>query len=197
MTTTTEHDDLAERAVSLVEADRLRLARAIARQIQVTVPRYQSVDADALAGNIHTVLGSVRPLVISHDTVRLGRVVEDIVRLRVAAGFGFGEFLASALCFLPVIRRFLVMRAKDPAVGLEMYERVEAVVLPFLGQVATVFLDASFEVTDPDAFSGEKFLSMLSERGRTPFPPVRISLVEDDDSEIETPPVGRRLPKQR
>jgi hypothetical protein len=187
----TSNMSLAERAVTLIEADRARLARAIAKQIQVTVPRYQSVDLDALAGNITTVLASVRPLVLANDSARLGRVVEDIARLRIASGFGVSEFLASALCVLPVTRRFLVMRASSISEGLEMYELIEAVVLPFMGNVASVFLDTSFDATDPESFSSERFLSMLSENGRSPFPPMHISLVEDDDADV-TPAHGQR-----
>lgn len=153
----------ARKAIELIEGDKARLGRAVARQQQLMVARYAEVDAEALARNNQTILGCLGDLVLSRRPDTLAALVENIAQMRGAGGFDVSEFVVSAMCFFPVLRRFLVHRADSTAEGLIMFEAVEAVGLPFVGRVAAIFLEAVTDSTDPEGIDRHRFLSLLSE----------------------------------
>ena len=138
-------------AARLLQPHRDAIARAVARQIRRTVPRYEQVDLVALERNTRTVLGGVQRLLEGGDSATLLRVVEDVAQLRTTTGFQASEFLVASMCFMPVVRRFLVQHAPSPMEGLLAWDSVEAIALPLFGQVVDVFLDSEDddEVTVP------------------------------------------------
>ncbi len=172
---------LAKKAVALIEGEKERLALAIVQQVRTVVPRYQDVDPTAQLRNTATVLACVGDLLVYKRTNRLADFVESVVQLRAAIGFSVGDFLVGGLCFLPVLRRFLVHRAASTAEGLVMYELIEQMALPFNGRVAEIYAECSGDVTDPDGVDTSRFLSLLSDSLEvTPlFQPVPIASIDD------------------
>ncbi len=162
----------AARAARLLKPRQGDLARAVARQLQRTVPRYKNVERVAMEKNITAILMALEPLLKRGSEATLRSVVNDVAQLRSAGGFGVDELVMAGLCFLPVLRRYLVSMHADPLEGLECYEAVEAVTLPLIGHVAAYLQDAS-EATDPGAFQ-----PLWSEM---PFPLAIEELDEEDE----------------
>lgn len=178
---------LKERAAEMIEKSRERLARAVGRQIQATVPKYNDIDVDALSGNLNTILRCVGPL-LKGDPGKLIPVIETIAQLRTAAGFQASEFVLAGICFMPVLRRFFWAKADTHEEGIALYEVVEAVILPFLGRTMGIFINAHVEETAPEGISTEKFLEMLTDTGSgsSPFLPIEIASIDDSDEETIT-----------
>lgn len=166
-------------AARLLKPHHERIAQAVARQIRRTVPRYEQVEPVALERNLKTVLGGIQRLLEKGDAATLLRVVEDVAQLRSSTGFQASEFLVAGMCFLPVVRRFLIGSASTPGEGLAAYEAVESISLPLFGQLVDLFLDAEEETTAPTGLrlptTREGFLlpltieSVLEEDEVTPF----------------------------
>jgi hypothetical protein len=152
----------ANRAARMLKPRQADLARAVARQLQRTVPRYKDVEPVAMEKNITAILIALDPLLKRGSEATLRAVVNDVAQLRSAGGFGVDELVMAGLCFLPVLRRYLVSMHADPIEGLEAYEAVEAVTLPLIGHVAAYLQDAS-EATDPGAWSDISFPLFIEE----------------------------------
>lgn len=136
-------------AARLLKPHHDRIAQAVARQIRRTVPRYEQVEPIALERNLKTVLRGVQRLLEQGDGATLLRVLEDVAQLRSSTGFQVSELLLAAMCFNPVVRRFLVGSAPTVGEGLAAWEAVESVTLPLFGQLVDLFLDSEDEVTPP------------------------------------------------
>jgi hypothetical protein len=174
-------------AAQLIRSHHLRISQAIARQLQRTVPRYRQVDASVLERNIATIMGGVQQLLEHGSEERLLRIVADVAQLRQMSGFKLPEFLVASLCFLPVIRRFLIERSGDLQEGLARYEAVEAIALPLMGRVATIFMDAA-EDTQPNS---ETAFLLAGEKGRpraaVPMPFEIEAVTGDEQVELRRP----------
>lgn len=166
-------ENATQRAARLLSGRHPQIAAAVARQLKRTVPRYQDVERHALERNILGILKGLDRLLVKGDEATLRRIVDDIAQLRAATGFGVDEIVMAGLCFLPVLRRFLIARDEDMARGLETYEALEAVALPFFGHVAMYFRDLA-DLTDPGL--AELKWSAIS------FP-LSIEAVDDDEED--------------
>jgi len=160
----------ADNAAALIESYTDKLAAAVTRQIQATVPKYTDAAPAELESNLKTLVGALAPLVRGEHTDELESAVGRVAELRRGTGFNVGEFTVAALCFLPVLRRFFQERADSPADALAMYDALEQVALPFCGRIVSIFAD-----TQPIAAGGidvKRFLSFLES-------PVGIASVDD------------------
>lgn len=141
----------ALRAARFLKPRHAEIARAVTRQLKRTVPRYEEVDRTAMERNSLAILKGLQRLLEQGDVRTLKRVVDDVSQLRSSAGFSVDELVMAGLCFLPVLRRYLVSVHQDPLEGLVAYEAVEAVTLPLIGHVAA-YLQEVAELTDPGGF---------------------------------------------
>jgi hypothetical protein len=130
-----------ERTVGLLKANRSRIAFAVARQIQNLVPKYRELDTVALAHNLETILKGFENLLVKNEGEHLFGAVAMIADVRRVSGFGIHDMTVAGLCFLPVMRRFLIRESVNIEVGLERYESVEAVALPLFGKIVPLFLN--------------------------------------------------------
>lgn len=190
---------LAKKAVALIESEQERLALAIVQQVRSLVPKYNDIDSTAQVRNTATALACVGDLILYKRTNRLADFVESVVQLRSAIGFSVGDFLVGSLCFLPVLRRFLIHRADSTAEGLVMFEIIERVALPFTGRVAEIWAECATDTTNPDGVDTQRFLSLLSdsmESGANLFNPLPIASIDDfpslEDDEGEPTAPGYR-----
>lgn len=165
-----------QRAARLLAGRHPQIAAAVARQLQRTVPRYQNVNRQALERNILAILRGLDRLLAKGDEGTLRRTLDDIAELRATTGFGVDEIVMAGLCFLPVLRRYLVHQDEDMRRGLESYEAVEAIALPFFGHIAMYFQNLG-DLSDP--FVAEMEWSALT------FP-LAIEDVDDDEDTIRT-----------
>ena len=178
----------AKQAVALVEAEKERLAMAIARQVRIVVPGYEAIDATAQIKNTITALDCVGDLMLRNRTERLAEFVEGVVAIRSASGFAAGDFLVGSLCFLPVLRRFFIHRAGNTNEGLIMFELLEGVLLPFVGCIVETLIECGTDATDPNGIDHERFLSLLSdsfEETESGFHVMPIASVDDDFPAID------------
>jgi hypothetical protein len=158
-----------DHAIELMESYKDGLAAAIARQIKATVPRYKETDPPDIEKNLAALLGAMPPLIRGGHSSELEAVVNNVASMRASGGFNVGEFTVAALCFLPVLRKFFRDKASTAEAAAEMYDVVEAVALPFAGQIVSIFADSQ-----PVAAGGidvKRFLSFLDS-------PVGIATVE-------------------
>lgn len=169
-------ENAAQRAARLLSGRHPQIAAAVARQLKRTVPRYQDVERQALEKNVLSILRGLDHLLAKGDETTLRRIVDDVAQLRAATGFGVDEIVMAGLCFLPVLRRFLIHQEEDVMRGLAAYEAVEAVALPLFGHVAMYFRDLA-DLTDPGL--AELQWSAIS------FP-LAIEDVDDDEDTIRT-----------
>lgn len=141
-------------AARLLAPNHNRIAKAVTRQIQRTVPSYQRIDAFALERNTRTILSGLQKLLEGADAQSLQAVLGNVVQLRHSAGFRVSDLLLAGMCFQPVVRRYLVAQAASPAEGLAAYEAVEEIGLPLFGFLLDSFLESEDEdeVTPPLGF---------------------------------------------
>jgi hypothetical protein len=142
----------AVQAAALMKSHHRRIAQAVARQLRRTIPRYRQLDEVMLERNVATILGGVQQFLERGNATPLLSIVEDVARLRQMSGFSLQDFLVASLCFLPVVRQFLVEKLGDVGRGLACYEAVEAAALPLVGRVAALYaeLEDECEPTIPD-----------------------------------------------
>ncbi len=167
-----------QRVVSLLRGHRVRIARALVRQTRALVPRYEQLDTLAQERNFMSLLLGVERLLEFDDDAPLMEVAAHIAQLRASMGFRVEEFSVASLCFLPVVRRFVIEHATSLDVGLADYELFEAVALPVIGRAANLFLDANEEPTIPSG----GFVALKPK----PLRPIRIERVIGDDDEENT-----------
>jgi hypothetical protein len=171
-----------ERLVKLLKGHRVRIARALVRQTRALVPRYEQLDAGAQERNFLSLLLGVERLLEHGDDAPLLEVAAHVAQLRASMGFRVEDFSVAAMCFLPVIRRFVLEHAGNIAEGLDDYEEFESVALPYLGRAAIIFMDASEDPTQPNARA--VLQKKLSAAG--PMKPIRIERVTGTEEEEST-----------
>lgn len=114
------------------------IAAAVTRQIRRSVPRYREVDREAMEHEVELLLAGLLHLAKGGDARQLKRMVADVLTLRRVIGFSEADLLVASLCFLPVMRRFLIRHAPHTREGLLTYDEFEALVfrlMPFMLEV--------------------------------------------------------------
>jgi hypothetical protein len=180
-----------DRVVALLGSHRVRIARAWARQTRAVVPRYREVEERALEKGLANLVGAFERVLSGGPEHTLLQSAGGVAQMRLAAGFAVPDLLVATVCFLSVMRRFLVDRAPTVEEGLDDFEAVEAVCLPLLNKITTVFLQSQSD-TMPGGYDLSKLQRMLS-TDSGPFERFPIEEVVGDASEEETPP-GYRSP---
>jgi len=165
-------------AARLLKGHRVRLSRAMARQIQQLVPRYQLLDSTVLERNLGTILGGIEHFLQSGDEAHLMGIMQNVMQLRALGGFALGEFLMATLSVLPVLRRFFIERSATLEEGLRVYESVESVALPLMGRMADIYVQMGQELPAESALAFEKLFQAAGK-----FMPARIETVQGDDSD--------------
>lgn len=185
------HERPVLRVVSLLASHRIRIARAWARQARAVVPRYRDVEDTALERNLANLVGAFEKVLAGGEERQLLQAAGGVAQMRLAAGFAVPDLLVATVCFLSVMRRFLVDRAPTVEEGLDDFEAIEAVCLPLLNKVSTVFLQSQSD-TMPGGYDLSKLQRMLSTESG-PFARIPIEEVSNDEAEERTPP-GYRSP---
>lgn len=139
-----------ERVVILLGSHKVRIARALVRQMRGLSPRYASLEAGALEENLVRLLGLIARFLETGDDSSLRSHTSYTAQLRHALGFQLRDFMLANLSFMPVLRRFLVESAPTLEQGLADYEALEAVALPMMANAATLFEEAATEFDDDD-----------------------------------------------
>lgn len=134
-----------------MRSHRVRIARALVRQTRALAPRYEQLDQSAQERNFVALLLAVETLVEKGVDTPVLDQVSHLAQMRAAMGFRVDDFVLAALAFLPVLRRFVIENSKSIEEGLEDYETLEAIALPFVGRAASIFLDAAEDPTVPNA----------------------------------------------
>lgn len=140
-----------QRVVSLLRSHRVRIARALVRQTRALAPRYEQLDQAAQERNFVALLLAVETLVEKGVEAPVLDQVSHLAQMRAAMGFRVDDFVLAGLAFLPVLRRFMIENSKNVEEGLDDYETLEAIALPFVGRAASIFLDAAEDPTVPNA----------------------------------------------
>lgn len=140
-----------ERVVKLLRSHRVRIARALVRQTRALAPRYEQLDQSAQERNFMALLLAIETLVEKGDDEAVLDQVGHLAQMRAAMGFRVDDFVLAGLAFLPVLRRFVIENSKSFDEGIDDYEALEAIALPFIGRSATIFLDAADDPTLPNA----------------------------------------------
>jgi hypothetical protein len=153
-----------ERVVSLLSSHKVRIARALTRQLRGMSPNYASLDVDALEASFVRFVGYAAHYLSTGDDTSLRNHAAHTAQLRSALGFRLDDFMLASLVFLPVIRQFLIEHARDLPTGLKDYEAFEAVAIPMMAEAASTFRRAAANFVD----------------------------VADDDSDEITAPTGKR-----
>jgi hypothetical protein len=140
------HESLTE----LLGSHKVRIARALARQLRALSPNYATLEITALEANFARLIGLIAHFLQSGDDTSLKNFGTHTAQLRHALGFSTRDFVAATLVFLPVIRQFLVEHHQDAARGLRDYEAFEAVAIPMIAEMGAVFRQVSTEFSDDD-----------------------------------------------
>jgi hypothetical protein len=144
-----------QRVVALITSHRVRIARALVRQIRSLSSRYATVDPQALEMSLQRLLVAIARFLETGDDTVLRTATMNTAQLRQALGFRVDDFMAAGLSFLPVLRRFLVEQAPSVQVGLNDYETFEAVAIPILAELARMFRYAGVEGSPVDSEFGD------------------------------------------
>jgi hypothetical protein len=171
-----------ERVVKLLRSHRVRIARALVRQSRALAPRYEQVDQAAQERNFLALLLAVERLLESNDEKPLLDAASYTAQLRASMGFRLEDFVAAAVGFLPVLRRFIIEHASNVEEGLDDYEAFEAVGLPFIARAAAIFVDAAEDPTMPN--QAKLAHAKTRESGR--LTPIRVERVTGTEDEEET-----------
>lgn len=123
------------RLAQILEDHQPAIAAAVTRQIRRSVPRYREVDREAMQHEVELLLSALLHLARGGDSRQLKQMVADVLTLRRVIGFSEADLLVAALCFLPVMRRFLIRHAPHTKEGLQTYDEFETIVfrvVPFM-----------------------------------------------------------------
>jgi hypothetical protein len=131
-----------ERVVALISSHRVRIARALVRQIRSLSSQYRTVEPAALEMSLQRILVVIARFLETGDEKALMATTTNTAQLRQALGFRVDDFMSAGLSFLPVMRRFIIEHAKDIREGLDDYEAFEAVAIPLLAALVRVFRHA-------------------------------------------------------
>ncbi len=160
-----------ERVVVLLGSHKVRIARALVRQMRGLSPRYAALEQTALEENLVRLLGLIARFLETGDESSLKSHASYTAQLRQALGFELKDFMLANLSFMPVLRRFLVESAPTVEQGLADYEALEAVALPLLANAASLFeaAGAEFDEDDEDITVPTVKRSSLGSMGGSPF----------------------------
>jgi hypothetical protein len=154
-----------ERIVSLLTSHKVRIARALTRQVRGLSPNYATLDVDALEASFVRFVGYTAHFLTTGDDTSLKNHAIHTAQLRAALGFRVDDFMLATLVFLPVIRQFLLEHSQDVQSGLRDYEAFEATAIPLMAEAATTFRRAGAGFAD---------------------------IADDDDDDEVTAPTGKR-----
>lgn len=149
----------AERIVKLIGSHRVRIAKALGRQIRTLSPQYRTVEPEALEQSLQRILLVIARYLETGDESPLKATTSNTAQLRQALGFRVDDFLLAGLSFMPVMRRFILEHARDVREGLEDYETFEAVAIPLIADLARVFRHAGADHSS-DFDDGEDDITM-------------------------------------
>lgn len=139
-----------ERVIVLLNSHKVRIVRALVRQMRALSPRYASVEQHALEASLQRLMGLVTRYLQTGDDGSIREYTLHTAQLRQALGFKADDFMLAGLSWLPVMRRFLVEQAPSVEQGLDDYEAFEAVAIPLLAQSVILFRSAGDEFDDAD-----------------------------------------------
>lgn len=139
-----------ERVVELLGSHKVRIARALVRQMTQLSPRYAALEHKALEENLIRLLTLTARFLETGDDSSLKNHTAYTAQLRQALGFHVADFMLATFSFMPVLRRFLVETAPDTASGLADYEALEAVSIPLMANAAKLFNEAGDDGFDDD-----------------------------------------------
>jgi hypothetical protein len=137
-----------EHVVRLLTTHKVRIARALTRQVQGMSPNYATLDVDALESSFVRFVGYAAHYLSTGDDSSLKNHAAHTAQLRSALGFRVDDFMLATLVFLPVIRQFLLEHAPDLKSGLREYEAFEAASIPLMAEAATTFRRAATNFAD-------------------------------------------------
>jgi len=169
---------LAPAAAALLKSHNVRIARAIARQTQGLVDRYRTMDISILEKNISVTLSGAQVLLETGDETKMMKTLEYVVQIRTISGFQTADFLMAWLNFLPVMRRFLLERLPVKQAMAE-YDVVEAIALPMMGRVVTMFEEAQKAFEESETPVPVEFAKVFP----TALRPVKVEAVTGEDNE--------------
>ena len=106
-----------QRVVALITSHRVRIARALVRQIRALSSRYATIDPQALEMSLQRLLVAIARFLETGDDKSLRVATMNTAQLRQALGFRVDDFMSAGLSFLPVMRRFLVEQAPSVQAG--------------------------------------------------------------------------------
>ncbi len=174
-----------ERVVALINSHRVRIARALVRQIRSLSSLYRTVEPAALEMSLQRILVVIARFLETGDEKALMATTTNTAQLRQALGFRVDDFMAAGLSFLPVMRRFIVEHARDLREGLDDYEAFEAVAIPLLAELARVFRHANVEHSgiDDDDDDDDDITIPNKPRAQLTLAPFAIERVTGDASE--------------
>ena len=131
-----------ERVVELLTSHKVRIARALMRQMRALSPRYASLEQTALEASLLRFVAVTARFLQTGDDGTLREQTLHTAQLRQALGFKADDFMLAGLSFLPVLRRFLVEHAPSVQQGLDDYETFEAIAIPVLAESVVLFREA-------------------------------------------------------
>jgi hypothetical protein len=175
--------------VQLIASHKVRIARALARQVRGMSPNYATLDGPALEASFVRVLGHVAQYLTTGDDSGLKNHAAHTAQLRSALGFRVDDFMLATLVFLPVMRQFLLEHARDLHTGLRDYEAFESVAIPLMAEAANAFRrtgatqNRTFGEDDDDEITAPMGRPVEVVRGRG----FAIESVIGDDKEELTP----------
>jgi hypothetical protein len=170
-----------ERVVQLINSHRVRIARALARQIRALSHQYRTIELEALEASLQRLLVVIARFLETGDGTALRSAATNVAQLRQALGFRVDDFLLAGLSFMPVMRRFILEHARDTREGLADYEAFEAAAIPLIAELARVFRHAGADSHDAADSLGDDIT--VPNAARTNARPFSIERVVGDSSE--------------
>jgi hypothetical protein len=156
-----------EHLVAVIGSHKVRIARALGRQVRSLSPNYASLETGALESSFVQMLTHIARFFETGDDASLKEFTAHTAQLRRALGFGQQDFVLAMLVFLPVLRQFLIEQRGDIARGMKDYEAFEAVALPMIAEASMIFRQVSTEFDDDD--DGEVTVPKGRPTGRNRF----------------------------
>jgi hypothetical protein len=140
------------RLVGLLRTHRVRIARAMARQVRSLSPRYQQVEVEALERSFYGLGAAIERLFESGDHAELLDRTVFTAQLRAQLGFQLEDLTLAGICYFPVIRRFLLDHSANIDDALDDLEDFDRAAIPLFARAVTMFRDAS-DATVPGNFA--------------------------------------------
>jgi hypothetical protein len=141
------------RLVTLLRAHRVRIARAMARQVRSMSPRYQQVELEALERSFYGLNMAIERMFESGEHAELLDRTAFTAQLRAQLGFQLEDLTVAGLCYFPVIRRFLLDHSETVDDALDDLDDFDRIAIPVLARGVGLFRDAG-DATVPGSFGG-------------------------------------------